>query len=75
MLERSLHIRSEAIQQIARIRIALPYRPASQADLQAIGETIARLRATGVLPDDEVMTELENFQSLLEILVPPIERP
>ena len=53
----------------------MPYRPASQADVQAIGETIARLRATGILPDDEVMTELENFLSLLEILVPPIERP
>jgi hypothetical protein len=74
MPERSLDIRNEAIQLIARIRIALPYRAATNADLRAIGETIARLRATGCEPGDEVLTELENFESLLEILVPPSER-
>jgi hypothetical protein len=52
----------------------LPYRHATNADLRAVGETIARLRASGCDPGDEVLAELENFEMLLEILVPPSER-
>ena len=71
---RSRHIRNDAIQLVARIRIALPFRAATNADLRAVGEAIARLRASGCAPNDEVMGELENFEALLEILVPPSER-
>ena len=67
-------IRNDAIALVARIRIALPYRAATNADLRAIGEAIARLRASGCSPDDEVLEELENFEALLDILVPPSQR-
>lgn len=71
---RSHHIRNEAIQLVARIRIALPYRAATDADVRAVDAAIARLRANGCPATDEVMEELENFAALLEILVPPSER-
>jgi len=58
----------------SRIRIALPYRPATGADLAAVAAALAGLRAEGLPDDDEAVEELHNLEQTLEILVPPAQR-
>ncbi|GAC1456792.1 MAG: hypothetical protein PVSMB8_14000 [Vulcanimicrobiaceae bacterium] len=77
--ERSRHIRNDAIREdaialVARIRIALPFRPACAADLRAVGHALARLRAAGLREDDDAVAQLRDFEQTLEILVPPPQR-
>jgi len=60
--------RAGAIGLAARIRIALPYRRATQADLVAVDAELARLAACGLAAGDEVVVELQTLRDTLEIL-------
>jgi len=71
---RSHLIRSAAILLASRIRIALPYRPATSADLTAVAAALADLSAEGLPNDDDAVEELRQLEQTLEILVPPAQR-
>ena len=60
--------RLAAITLASRIRIALPYRRATAADLDAVDAALGELRAAAVPEDDDVFTELANLRDTLEIL-------
>lgn len=61
-------LREAAIRLAARIRIALPYRPASPRDIAAIDAALAPLRASGLPDDDDAVEELRHLRETLEIL-------
>ncbi len=61
-------LRNEAITLASRIRIALPYRRATAADLAAAEAELLRLRNAGVAEDDDALVELTNLRDTLAIL-------
>lgn len=61
-------LRESAIRLASRIRIALPYRPASLGDLAAIDAALGPLRTAGLPEDDDAVEELRNLRETLEIL-------
>ncbi|GAC1307783.1 MAG: hypothetical protein NVS2B3_18660 [Vulcanimicrobiaceae bacterium] len=61
-------LREAAIRLASRIRIALPYRRASPADLGAVATHLDGLRAAGLTEGDDAVTELRGLRETLEIL-------
>lgn len=61
-------LRAEALTLASRIRIALPYRRASNADIVEIDAVASRLHDAGIAPDDDARIELANLRETLEIL-------